>query len=213
VQGELEAALERARGAETAVTVAGRTDAGVHALGQVAGHPGEPAAAGALNALLGPDLRVLASEPAPDGFDARRDARSRSYRYRITTGPAQSPFERGRALHLARAPAFGPLQACAALLCGSHDFRAFTRTRTDHVRFEREIISADWSERDGVLSFAIEADSFLRYMVRTLVGTMLEVAAGRLEPAGFAALLEGSPRTEAGPTVSAHGLYLVGVRY
>ena len=213
MQGTLEAALRRVRG-DVALTVAGRTDAGVHARGQVASHPGEPATASALNGVLPPDVRVLGSERAEEGFDARRDARSRTYRYRILSGPVARVFERGRALHWKGALDRTALDSCAALLPGAHDFTAFTPTQTEHVRFERHVLRAEWAaEGPDVIAFWIEADSFMRHMVRTLVGTMLAVAAGRIEPETFERLLDGRPRAEAGDTAAACGLYLESVRY
>jgi tRNA pseudouridine38-40 synthase len=214
VQGVVEEALATVLRGSVVLTVAGRTDAGVHARGQVASHPGEPAPARSLNGLLPDDVRVLASESAPDGFDARRDARSRTYRYRVLAREVASPFERGRALHWRQPLDPAALDACAAALRGTHDFTAFTPTRTDHVRFEREVLRAEWLEEpDAVLAFWIEADTFMHHMVRTLVGTMLAVASGRLGAGAFERLLEGRAREQAGDTAPAHGLYLESVRY
>jgi tRNA pseudouridine38-40 synthase len=196
------------------LTAAGRTDAGVHARGQVASHPGAPAPARALNGLLPPDVRVLASDPTPEGFDARRDARSRTYRYRVLARAVGDPFERGRALHWPRPLDRAALDDCAAATHGAHDFTAFTPTQTDHVRFERRVLRSEWLEEAGdVLAFWIEADTFMRHMVRTLVGTMLGVASGRMGAEQFEQLLLGRPRAEAGDTAAAHGLYLESVSY
>jgi tRNA pseudouridine38-40 synthase len=210
VQGVLEEALETVLRRSVALTVAGRTDRGVHARGQVASHSGDAAPVRSLNALLPDDVCALASDPAPDDFDARRDALSRTYRYRLLTRSTLSPFERGRALWWPRPLDREALEACAAVLIGSHDFTAFTPTETDHVRFERRVLRAEWLEEPGhVLAFWIEADTFMRHMVRILVGTMLE----GVGPERLARLLEGGTRSEAGATAPAHGLYLESVRY
>ena len=166
------------------LTVGGRTDRGVHAWGQVASYDGRPPPAPAealrsINALVGDDVAVLGWSVAADGFDARRDARSRTYCYRVLHRREPSAFLRGRALWWPRALDREALVACAAALPGTHDFTAFTPTETDHVRFERDVLCARWDVRGDVLEFWIEADSFMRHMNRVLVGTMLEVAAGR----------------------------------
>ncbi|MEZ5076011.1 MAG: tRNA pseudouridine(38-40) synthase TruA [Solirubrobacterales bacterium] len=217
VQGELEAALATVLRETVKLTVAGRTDTGVHARGQVASFEVSAAPpadlARSLNALAPDDVAVTAATVVEDGFDARRDARSRSYRYRLLARRAPSPFERGRSLWWRHRIDRAALDACAAALAGTHDFTAFTPTQTEHVRFERDVLAAAW-ERDGdLLSFRITADAFMRNMVRVLVGTQLEVSSGRRSVEGFVALLAGAPRSAAGDTAPSHGLYLESVSY
>ncbi len=214
VQEELERALAVVLRREAApLTVAGRTDAGVHAWGQVASYEGPPAPPHRLNALLPDDVAVLASEPVAPGFSARHDATSRAYCYRVLVRRQRSAHERRRALHWPHPLDRAALDACAAALAGTHDFTAFTPTETEHARFERDVRSAVWAAEGDVLAFWIEADAFMRNMNRVLVGTMLEVAGGRRPLDDFAALLDGAPRSRAGRTAPPHGLHLVGVGY
>jgi tRNA pseudouridine38-40 synthase len=193
------------------LTVAGRTDRGVHALGQVVSYPGPQPRLRSVNAVLPDEIVVHAAEEVPEGFSARHDARARSYVYRVLASRTPSPFERGRALWWPHAIDEDALHECARCLLGAHDFTAFTPTQTYHTRFERIVFDARWERNADILEFHIEADSFMRNMNRILVGTMLEFAQGRLDT--FAALLDGAPRSAAGNTAPPHGLYLKSVRY
>lgn len=217
VQGELEAALATVLREPVQLTVAGRTDTGVHALGQVASFVPEAEVQGDLARRLngvGPDdVAVTAAAAVDDGFNARHSAKSRSYRYRVLARSAPSPLEQGRALWWPHRYDLQALEACAATLPGTHDFTAFTPTQTDHVRFERDILAASWELDGDILSFRVTADAFMRNMVRILVGTMLEASGGRRTPKSFRELLEGAPRSAAGDTAPPHGLYLESVAY
>jgi len=218
VQAELESGLERILGERIELTVAGRTDSGVHATGQVASfeHEGElpDRLAERLNGVIARDVAVLSAEPAPDGFDARRSASSRTYRYRVLASRVRDPFEERRALWWRHPIDRGLLDACASAVVGNHDFTAFTPTETEHALFERTVHACSWAEeRPELIAMTIEAPAFMRSMVRVLVGTMLEVAGRRRTLEGFRALLEGAPRDRGGETAPPHGLYLVGVSY
>lgn len=218
VQAELETALETILRESIALKVAGRTDSGVHARGQVASFDAVADVPDdllrRLNGVTPDDIAVTAAAPAPAGFDARGDATSRSYRYRLLTRRPASPFERGRALWWPHRVDREGLDACATALLGRHDFTAFTPSQTDHVHFEREILAAAWEAQPGdILSFRVTADAFMRNMVRILVGTMLEVASSRRTVESFTALLAGASRPQAGETAPPHGLYLESVSY
>jgi len=207
-------ALTRVYGAyDGGLTVAGRTDTGVHARANVVsldvqGGPPPDRAAEALNTLLPADIAVLRAEEAADDFNARFSARSRSYIYRIWRRRERSPFEVNRSLWHPRPLELQRLNASAAIVIGEHDFRAFTPTETQHKTFIRIVEDARWYDRGDAYELEITADSFLRHMVRTLVGTMLE-----RDPDDLIELLAGAPREHAGSTAAPHGLYLIGVGY
>jgi tRNA pseudouridine38-40 synthase len=213
VEGVLRDALAAVFSGVEALVVGGRTDAGVHAVGNVVtvdleGGPPASRASEAINTTLPADVAVSAAEEVESGFHARHSARSRSYRYRIWRRRERSPFEHRRAWWYPRPLDEERLTEAADLLVGEHDFRAFTPTETQHEVFVRNVLAAAWHRRGDALEFEITADSFLRHMVRTLVGTMVEQS-----PDELAALLEEGVRADAGTTAPPWGLYLERVVY
>ncbi len=200
-----------------ALRVAGRTDAGVSATGQVVsvvtgGDVDERRVLRGLNGTLPEDVAVRGVTRMHDGFDARADARSRAYEYRVLPGPP-SPLRRRGVLNVSWQLDLRAMAAAASAAIGQHDFRAFTPTDTQHVFYDRTVVRCEWQERDDELVFCIEADAFLRHMVRVMVGSMLLVGRGHWNAAQFARLLDGAPRSAAGPTAPPHPLTLVAVRY
>jgi len=212
VEGALRDALDAVLPRWDGLAVAGRTDAGVHATGQVAsldaeGGPPPERLAEALNTVLPADVAVVAAAEAPPSFHARFSAIGRSYRYVVLNRRERAPLRARSALWWPRPLDEDALEASAASLVGEHDFTAFTPTETQHGVFRREVRAAAWERSGDELHFTVTADSFLRHMVRTLVGTMLEA------PDSIPQLLDGRPRPEAGMTAPPWGLYLEHVHY
>jgi tRNA pseudouridine38-40 synthase len=220
VQGLLEDVLARFEGTPVTVQGAGRTDAGVHAHGQVASvrmtcrH--DPATlVRALNAQLPGHVRVLSVEDVPDGFHARFSATGKRYEYQIRNGAVVVPFERAYVWHLAEPLDVAAMRAAAALLVGTHDFATFQSAGTDVVDTVRTITHSDVVRRDsgGLLAYEVSGTGFLRHMVRAIVGTLVEVGRGQRAAASIPALVAGRDRARAGATAPPHGLFLVRVVY
>lgn len=216
VQQMLEEALAELLGAPVRITGASRTDAGVHARGQVVSLAAE-AAAGALvhgtNSRLPDDVRVLAAAPAPTGFHARKHARAKEYRYHLRREPVLSPLDAPFAVRVEDDLDLAAMREAAALLVGRHDFTAFAKVGGSETHPFRRLDLAEWREDGAALTFVVRGEGFLRGMVRALVGTLLEVGRGRRTVASFAGLLTGRARAEAGPNAPAHGLVLQRVDY
>lgn len=222
IQAELEDALRETLGQVVAVVPAGRTDAGVHALGQVvsfetAAALESPEIGRALNARLPRDIVVLGVREERAGFNARRDARGRSYRYTLWRGRERNVWWRRYSYHYPGALDLAVMREASRLLLGRHDFQAFTTGWSKDWRpgrgTTRTISRADWTEDGDFLYFQIRADGFLRHMVRGIVGTLLWVGRGRLSLGAVEALLRGAPRGQAGPNAPPHGLALLHVHY
>ena len=218
VQEVVEEALSKLAGSPIRVTGASRTDAGVHARGQVAHldlpRPLPPRAlVHGTNHHLPDDVRVMAAGMVDDGFHARKSAIDKEYSYRLSRAEVISPLDAPFVVQVPASIDPGLLDKAAALLPGRHDFSAFALAGGSHGQPFRRIFSASWAEQGPELRFTIVGEGFLRGMVRALVGTMIEAGLGRRGPDDFARLLSGRPRSEAGPTAPAHGLTLESVSY
>jgi len=218
IQGELEAALERIAGAPVPVTGAGRTDAGVHALGQVAVLDLETRmTAGellrALNSMLPRDIRVVEAAEASPEFHPRYDALSKIYYYQVFTGPVISPFLQRHAHHHRWPLDHRQMDQAAKQFLGRHDFTAFCAADSDVKDKVRQVAVAGLFRRDDLLVFVVEADGFLKQMVRTMAGTLIEVGRGKLGPDDLLRIIASRDRAQAGPTAPARGLFLYRVNY
>jgi tRNA pseudouridine38-40 synthase len=219
VQGVVQAAVARITSQRVRVVGSGRTDAGVHAEGQVASVAVDTALGAdrlrlALNGVLPPDVAVLEASIAPAGFDARRDARSKVYRYAVWNGPIRSPLRASRALCLQRRLDLPALRAAAEAVVGTHDFAGFQAAGSNVRTTERTLLRVEVAgEAGGAVELWFEGTGFLRHMVRNLAGTLLEIGSGRRDPSAMTAILAARDRRLAGPTAPAHALTLIRVRY
>jgi tRNA pseudouridine38-40 synthase len=219
VQGALEAALARVTGQRARVVASGRTDAGVHAEGQVASLQLETDLDAdrlrrALNGVLPRDIAVVGAAPAPDTFHARRDALAKLYRYRIWNGRDRSPLRERRALCLGRRLDLAAMCRAARAFEGTHDFASFQAAGSPVASTERALLRLEVAGEAGAgVELLVEGSGFLRHMVRILTGTLVAVGSGRWAPEDMPAILAARDRRRAGPTAPAHGLTLVAVRY
>jgi tRNA pseudouridine38-40 synthase len=218
IQAVLERAISTFFGASIRITGSGRTDAGVHALGQVVNFftdkESSPYRIGrALNALTPPDISIKEVELVADSFDARRDAQSRIYEYHILNRPTPSPFLLKRAWHLHERLDVDAIRAAIACLIGEHDFTSFRAAGCDAAHPVRKVYRTTLEQRGELLVYTIEATAFLRHMVRNLVGSLVEVGMGERSAQAFAEILEARDRIKAGKTAPPHGLYLIEVKY
>jgi tRNA pseudouridine38-40 synthase len=218
IQGVLEDAIRRMLGESVRVAAAGRTDAGVHAAGQVVSFSLERDVASdrllrGLNALTPRDISISAAEIVSDDFDPRRAARSRVYVYRIWNARWPSPFWRRYAWHIPRPLNVHDMAAAAAHLIGEHDFTSFQAAGCDAEHAVRYVRRSEIASADSLLTYTIEATAFLRHMVRNIVGTLVEIGSGQRAPDDIRRLLAARDRTLAGPTGPACGLCLTRVSY
>lgn len=219
IQGVLEDCLKQITGEEVHVIGSGRTDAGVHALAQVAHFKTKSpieihSLHRALNSLLPKDILIKKVEEVDPHFHARKKAMSKVYEYRILNRPLRSVFHRHYAWHIAQKLNREAMEKASSYLIGEHDFSSFQSTGTPTRSSIRKVLRAEWKRsRGGILCFEIEASGFLKQMVRTIVGTLVEVGKGKISPEEFKEILHSKDRRKAGPTAPPHGLFLKKVKY
>jgi tRNA pseudouridine38-40 synthase len=219
IQGVLEEKLALLTGQKTRVTASGRTDAGVHALNQVAHFRTESqmdirSFQRALNSLLPPDILMKKMEEVEEGFNARKSARSKIYVYQLLNRPLRSPFHRTTAWHIPQKLDLREMKKATSSLLGEHDFSAFRSVGSPTRTATRRVLRAEWKRgREGFLRFEIEATGFLKQMVRAIVGTLVDIGKGKISPVQFQKIMESKDRKKAGPTAPAHGLFLKEVKY
>lgn len=219
LQGVIEEKLKKITGEKVHLIASGRTDGGTHAMGQVAhfktrSHLDIQSIHRGLNSLLPPDIVIQEVEEVDEHFHARKQARSKVYEYRILNRPLRSAFLRGYAWHIPQSLDWEEVKEATQYLVGEHDFSSFRSTGTPTRTAIRKVFRAEWKKgREGLMRFEIEANGFLKQMVRSIVGTLVEVGKGKITPEGFQKVLEAKDRRKAGPTAPAHGLFLKEVKY
>jgi tRNA pseudouridine38-40 synthase len=219
IQGIIEETLKQIAGERIHLIGSGRTDAGTHATGQVAHFKTRSllnlhSIHRALNSLLPEDIVIQKVEEAGEDFHARKQAKSKTYEYRILNRPIRSVFHRGYAWHIPQILNWDGVKNATEMLIGVHDFSSFRSTGTPTKTAIREVFRAEWNKgRDGLTRFEIEASGFLKQMVRAIVGTLVEVGRGKIDADEFQRILESKDRKKAGPTAPAHGLFLKEVKY
>jgi len=219
IQGILEEKIGLLTGQSVQLFGSGRTDSGVHALGQVAHFKTQSqmdthTIQRALNSLLPHDIVIQKAEEVDEGFHARKYSKSKIYEYRILNRNLRSAFHRGYVWHIPQKLNLTEMKKATQSLIGEHDFSAFRTVGSPTRTTVRRVIRAEWKRgRDGLIRFEIEANGFLKQMVRSIIGTLVEIGKGRMEAAEIREILNSRDRKEAGPTAPAQGLFLKEVKY
>ena len=219
IQGMVEEKLALITGEAVHLIGSGRTDSGVHAFGQVANFKTKSqlnihSIQKALNSLLPPDIMIRRAEEVEEGFDARKQSKSKVYEYRILNRELRSAFDHEYAWHIPQKLDLEEMRKATRILIGEHDFSSFRSVGSPTRTAIRRVIRAEWKKgQDGFIRFEVEANGFLKQMVRAMVGTLVEVGKGKIDSEEFRKILDSRNRKEAGPTAPAHGLFLKEVKY